>query len=112
MAPLIDKIDLQNMQKEQTARKTAVSHEQKLSEYMAQPPDLVRDFEHLEHTADVQLHSWGASLEDAASQLIISMFGYITDLGKVNIKECRAISVQGMPRYDCTWIAVLATVSS
>lgn len=34
-------------------------------------------YEYLDHTADVQLHSWGESLEEAISNCIISMYRYM-----------------------------------
>ena len=32
-------------------------------------------YAYLDHTADVQLHSWGDSLEEAIQQLVISLYG-------------------------------------
>lgn len=37
-------------------------------------------FEYLDHPADVQLHSWGDSLQESFEQVAMAMFGYITDM--------------------------------
>jgi len=44
-------------------------------------------YEYLDHTADIQLHSWDTSLKGALEKLVIAMFGYMTELEKVHIDE-------------------------
>lgn len=36
-------------------------------------------YEYLDHTADVQIHAWGATLEEAIEQTIVAMYGYMTE---------------------------------
>jgi SHS2 domain-containing protein len=44
-----------------------------------------RQFEFLDHTADVQIHSWGDSFAQAAEQAVIGMFNYISDTSTVHV---------------------------
>lgn len=51
-------------------------------------------YEYLDHTADVQLHAWGATLELAFSNIIPCMFNYMTDLSTVEIQEDKIIEFE------------------
>ncbi|XP_059049307.1 protein archease-like [Achroia grisella] len=48
-------------------------------------------YEYLDHTADVQLHAWGDTLKEAFEQCGMAMFGYMTELEYVEIKEVSTI---------------------
>jgi SHS2 domain-containing protein len=52
-------------------------------------PEVLKDsnYEYLDHTADIQLHGWGDSLERALEQVGIAMIGYMTSLGRVEINK-------------------------
>lgn len=48
-------------------------------------------YEYLDHTADVQLHAWGDTMKEAFEQCGMAMFGYMTELNYVTIKEVHSI---------------------
>lgn len=51
--------------------------------------------EYLGHTADIQLHTWGADLKEAFELAVICMFGYMTELETVEYKKEVHIEAQG-----------------
>jgi len=57
-------------------------------------------YEYLDHTADVQCHSWGPSLEAAFEAMAPCMFNYMTDLTLITENPGSAIefTVRG---HDC-----------
>ncbi|XP_045470329.1 protein archease-like [Harmonia axyridis] len=52
-------------------------------------------YEYLDHTADVQIHSWGNSLKETFEQCGMAMYGYMTELPSVEIKQCVEIEADG-----------------
>nr|CAD7601857.1 unnamed protein product [Timema genevievae] len=52
-------------------------------------------YEYLDHTADVQIHAWGDSLEEAFEQSAMAMFAYMTEIEYVQMTESQDIEAEG-----------------
>ncbi|XP_022091061.1 protein archease-like [Acanthaster planci] len=52
-------------------------------------------FEFLDHTADVQLHSWGDTLKESFEQVAIAMFAYMTEISKVEKLQKVTVEAEG-----------------
>ncbi len=50
-------------------------------------PKVEKHFEHLDHTADIQIHSWGNNLAEAFCNQILGMFEYMVPLERIQIKN-------------------------
>ena len=45
------------------------------------------DYEHLDHTADIQFHAWGVDFEKALEALGCCLFDYVTEITSINETE-------------------------
>ncbi|KAM0683140.1 Protein archease [Mitosporidium daphniae] len=59
------------------------------------PPSLPFQFEHLDHTADLQIHSWGNTLSEALSCCVYGLSSYMADISKVSLKQMKIFYCPG-----------------
>lgn len=52
-------------------------------------------YEYLDHPADVQIHAWGDSLKEAFEQAAVALYGYMTEIDKVDITGRQEIEADG-----------------
>ncbi|XP_076682791.1 protein archease [Andrena cerasifolii] len=52
-------------------------------------------YEYLDHTADIQLHAWGDTMKEAFEQCGVAMFGYTTDLERVQMTQVHYVEAEG-----------------
>ena len=59
------------------------------------------DWEHLDHTADVQFHAWGADMDVALANLGMCFFDYVTELRAIDVDpDCaQAFEVRGVDMH-------------
>lgn len=60
----------------------------------------VRLYAYRDHTADVILHSWGKTPEEAWAQVVVAFFGYMTELDRVKMTKTIEIEATGHDQLD------------
>lgn len=61
---------------------------------MAGDDSFAGKYEFLDHTADVQIHSWGDDLKETFENAAVAMTAYITDISKIDISKKEVIDVE------------------
>merc|ERR1712151_1058940 len=66
---------------------------------LADKPEL-HQYEYMDHTADVILHSWGTSLNEAIGQVCVSFFSYMTEISELNLESSFEVEGKGHDILD------------
>ena len=81
---------------ENSANRRALESDDQLPHTGPEDPDRPsRGYEYCDHTADIQVHSWGVNLKEAFEECCVGMFGYITDLATVEAKDTFTLEAEG-----------------
>eukprot|EP01132_Coremiostelium_polycephalum_P005241 gene5241-6522_t len=46
----------------------------------------LKNFEYLDHTADIMFHTWGTTLKECFEQVVLTMFNYMVELDSVDLE--------------------------
>jgi len=60
----------------------------------------VRQYEYMDHTADVILHSWGVDLQESFAQVCVAFFSYMTDLDTIQLRTSFEVEATGHDILD------------
>ncbi|CAF1443178.1 unnamed protein product [Adineta steineri] len=77
-------------------------------------PDIKYEF--LDNTADVQIHAWGDSLEESFEQVVMGMFGYMTDIEGIENRDMKQIDIRAegdlqnlLYKFLSEWLEIYGT---
>eukprot|EP01083_Nonionella_stella_P311135 1108277_1 len=79
----------------QKREKRRDKHKNKKEQNKIVRPQKEIKYEYLDHTADIQFHSWGTTITEAFEQVGIAMFGYMTELDTVDYVKSFDIEASG-----------------
>jgi len=63
----------------------------------------IRQYEYMDHTADVILHSWGVTMKEALAQVCVAFFSYLTDPDKVEMTRMAEVEAKGHDILDMVY---------
>ncbi|CAF3449767.1 unnamed protein product [Rotaria socialis] len=73
-------------------------------------------YEYLDNTADIQIHSWGDSIEESFEQAAMGMFAYMTDTDLIENRDMKQIDIRAdgdlqnlLFKFLCEWLEVYGT---